>query len=174
MMLESERLMKQLTAPMSASIVAVTAFVFVVAAGMLIAAVHWPVLLIGGGVLSVVSVASFLLAPVSYSIEAGKLVVTSHVHQKVFGPVVRCSRVEALPPLIGIRLFGSGGLFGGMGIFWNRVYGVFRMYVTSARPEDMVLVETADRRIVISPRDPAGFVSGWTEEERVRGEAVNG
>jgi hypothetical protein len=62
---------------------------------------------------------------------------------------------------VGIRLFGNGGLFAGQGFFWNRMFGLFRAYVTSARPADLVLVETTNRKILISPRDPQAFVTAW-------------
>ena len=50
-------------------------------------------------------------------------------------------------------MFGNGGLFAGSGIFWNRTYGMHRAYITSTKPEDLVLVETTDTRILISPQD---------------------
>jgi hypothetical protein len=63
---------------------------------------------------------------------------------------------------MGLRLWGNGGLFAATGIFWNRAYGVYRAYVTSARYQDFVLVETRTQRILISPADPEAFVKNWT------------
>jgi len=62
---------------------------------------------------------------------------------------------------MGVRLWGNGGLFAATGIFWNKEYGVFRVYVTSARHQDYVLVATRTRKILISPEDPAQFVRAW-------------
>jgi hypothetical protein len=77
--------------------------------------------------------------------------------RKVFAPVSRCSLLSERPPL-GLRLWGNGGLFAATGIFWNKVYGVYRAYVTSARYTDYVLVETPTRKILISPENPGEFV----------------
>jgi hypothetical protein len=60
--------------------------------------------------------------------------------------------------LIGLRLFGNGGVFAGAGWFWNRTLRVFRAYVTSARRDDLVLVETPARKIIISPVDARRFI----------------
>ena len=63
---------------------------------------------------------------------------------------------------MGLRLWGNGGLFAATGIFWNQAYGVYRAYVTSARYQDYVLVETRTRKVLISPENPAEFVAAWT------------
>jgi hypothetical protein len=63
---------------------------------------------------------------------------------------------------MGLRLWGNGGLFAATGIFWNKAYGVFRAYVTSARYQDYVLVQTRTQKILISPENPAEFVKAWT------------
>ena len=136
---------------------------------------------IGVGLLSsLVSLASFsyilwgfsATAPLplfGYDLDDSRLTVYSHVHRKEFDSVIRCARIEQ-PNLgkmrFGVRLFGNGGLFAGQGFFWNRLFGVFRAYVTSARPSDLVLVETTKRKIVISPQDAQAFVAAW-ESSRI-------
>jgi hypothetical protein len=155
----------QLAAPRSSLITLVTTFVLLLTAGFAIAAAWNPALWVGAAVLGVICVVSYLLAPVSYSLEDGWLIVRSRVHDKVFGPVVRCTRLsesDRFPRLIGLRLFGNGGIFAGVGWFWNRMLGVFRAYVTSARRDDLVVLYTAAARaIVISPEDSEGFVQHW-------------
>ena len=81
--------------------------------------------------------------------------------QKVFPAVTGCSTLSARPPM-GLRLWGNGGLFAATGIFWNRDYGVHRAYVTSARYQDYVLVETRTRKVLISPENPGEFAAAWT------------
>jgi hypothetical protein len=49
-------------------------------------------------------------------------------------------------------------LFAATGVFWNKAYGVYRAYVTSARYEDYVLVETSSQKVLISPENPDEFV----------------
>jgi hypothetical protein len=72
--------------------------------------------------------------------------------------VVKCS-ILSTPFGFGIRLFGNGGLFAGSGIFWSRKLGVFRAYVTTSKPADMVLAETAKTKILISPADSPAWLT---------------
>lgn len=54
-----------------------------------------------------------------------------------------------------IRLFGNGGLFAFCGWFQNRELGRYRMWVTDAKR--LVLIRCVNRRLVVSPDDPAAF-----------------
>ncbi|MEK7643240.1 MAG: PH domain-containing protein [Patescibacteria group bacterium] len=59
-----------------------------------------------------------------------------------------------------IRLFGSGGFYGGYGLFWNKAWGKFYAYVT--RTDTLVLItpkEGSGQRVLISPDDPDGFIA---------------
>ncbi len=64
-----------------------------------------------------------------------------------------------------LRLFGIGGVFGMIGVFWSRRLGRFRAWVTD--PERTVVLTFPDRTVLISPDDPAAFVAnlrirkGW-------------
>jgi hypothetical protein len=150
--------MKQAAAKTGLSIKIMTSFVLLLTASILVAS------LIAGTLLGVICVLCYLFAPVAYALSDGQLIVFSHVGSKQFGPVVRCSQIEGPVPWrlrLGIRLFGNGGLFAGTGIFWNRMYGVHRAYVTSSRYSDLVLVETTTRKILISPENPKAFVNSW-------------
>ena len=156
--------MKQVAADRSLSIRIITSFVLLLVGGLAITSIYQPILWFGAGFLILVCLGCYLLAPVGYALSDGRLTVYSRVHRKQFDQVIRCARIEQPNPWkmwVGIRLFGNGGLFAGQGFFWNRMFGVFRAYVTSARPADMVLVETAKRKILISPRDPQAFVQAW-------------
>jgi hypothetical protein len=102
----------------------------------------------------------YLWAPVAYELTGDELTVRLRWGQKVFPAVTGCSTLSARPPM-GVRLWGNGGLFAATGIFWNQAYGVYRVYVTSARYQDYVLVETRTRKVLISPEDPAGFARDW-------------
>jgi hypothetical protein len=149
--------MKQKTANTSLSIKIITLIVLLLTACFLAAAFFKPVFLIPGFFLGVVSWLCYLFAPVAYELSGNKLYVLLHFGKKEFGPVVKCSKVTERLPFT-LRLFGNGGLFAGTGIFWNKIYGVFRVYVTSARYSDWVLVETEKQKIVISPEEPERFI----------------
>jgi len=152
----------------SLSIRIVTSVVLTIVAALCIAAMREPRLLAAAAVLAGISLLCYLLAPVGYDVADGILTVRLRLGKRRFGPIIRCSRVTQRVSF-SIRLFGNGGLFAGTGIFWNRSYGVYRAYVTSARLADLVLVETAERRILVSPMDPAEFVGSCPTPTSGRG-----
>lgn len=152
--------MTQATAPMSLTIKFITGLVLVMTVVLLIAGLKVCNLLWGGAILAAVVCFCYLLAPIAYELTGDQLTVRFRMGQKVFPAVTGCSTLTARPPM-GLRLWGNGGLFAGTGIFWNKAYGVFRAYVTSARYQDYVLVETRTRKILISPENPEEFVKTW-------------
>jgi Bacterial PH domain len=155
--------MTQGTAPMSPAIKIVTGGVLVMLAVILATSLTaWP-MLVGAALLGAVVLGCYLRAPVAYDLTGDQLTVRFRLGEKVFTPVTRCSLLSARPPW-GLRLWGNGGLFAAAGIFWNKAYGVYRAYVTSARYTDFVLVETPIRKILISPEKPAEFVRACTNE----------
>jgi hypothetical protein len=158
--------MTQPAAKMSLALKLTTTLVLVVTAAILASAAFGrsPGLVAVGAFLVVVCVACYLFAPVGYELLDGWLVVRFRLGRRRFGPVVDCAALNdiAIPRhvLLSLRLFGNGGVFAGTGFYWNRAWGVFRAYVTSARRADMVLIRTPSRAIVISPADPDAFVGG--------------
>jgi hypothetical protein len=105
-----------------------------------------------------ISTLCYLSAPIGYELEGGRLTVFTHLGRTQYGPIVGCSRV---PRNIfwGLRLFGNGGVFAGTGFYWSPSIGVYRAYVTSARRADMLMIETPDRNVLISPEDPESFIA---------------
>jgi hypothetical protein len=152
--------MTQASAPMSTAIKVITGLVLAMTAAMLVVGVKVCGLLWGGGILATIILFCYLYAPIAYELAGDELTVRFRLGQKVFPAVTRCSTLSARPPM-GVRLWGNGGLFAATGIFWNKEYGVFRAYVTSARYQDYVLVATRTRRILISPENPVEFVKAW-------------
>lgn len=108
----------------------------------------------------------FLTAPVAYELDGGVLTVVRRAGRKSFSPVVACGRVESKPSLT-LRLWGNGGVFAGTGIYWNRAWGVFRAYVTAGAAADFVMVQTQDKKLLISPEDPAAFVEACQRDQPV-------
>ena len=152
--------MTQASAPMSPAIKFITGLVLVMTAVMLIAAVKVHGLLLGGAGLATVVFFCYLYAPIAYEFTGDQLTVRFRMGQKIFPGVTGCETLTARPPM-GLRLWGNGGLFAATGIFWNKAYGVHRAYVTSARYQDYVLVETRTQKILISPENPEEFVRAW-------------
>jgi hypothetical protein len=152
--------MTQASAPMSPAIKFVTGLVLVMIVALFVAARQVCGMLLGSALLSIVALFCYLYAPVAYELTGDQLTVRFRLGQKVFPAVTGCETLSARPPR-GVRLWGNGGLFAATGIFWNRAYGVFRAYLTSARYQDYVLVATRTQKILISPENPAEFVRDW-------------
>jgi hypothetical protein len=153
--------MTQASAPMSPAIKVVTGLVLAMIAALLLVAGKVCGMLWAAAAISVVALLCYLRAPVAYEITNDNLTVRFRLGQKVFPAVTGCATLSAGPPR-GLRLWGNGGLFAATGIFWNKAYGVFRAYLTSARFQDYVLVATRTQKILISPENPAEFVRDWT------------
>jgi len=152
--------MTQPSAPMSTAIRCITGVVLVMMVAFLIAGLKVCGLLLGGVALATVVFFCYLHAPIAYEVTGDQLTVRFRMGQKVFPGVTGCATLTARPPM-GLRLWGNGGLFAATGIFWSRAYGVYRAYVTSARYQDYVLVETRTQKILISPENPQEFVRAW-------------
>jgi len=150
--------MTQRTAQMSLAVKITTAAFLVGTAGLMIGALYVPALAYAATVLLLVSAFCYMTAPVAYELEGGRLTVFTHMGSTVFGPVVGCARVER-SIYLGVRVFGNGGLFAGTGFFWNPRFGLFRAYVTSARRADMLMIQTPQRNVLITPEDPESFLA---------------
>jgi len=151
--------MKQSPAPASLAIKVVTGCVLALNVGLYIGAFFQPGLLLSGVIVSVIVLGCYYFwTPIEYELNGDELIVSFRIGRVRYQPVVKFSRLES-PIGFGIRLFGNGGLFAGSGIFWSRKLGMFRAYVTTSKPADMVLVETAKTRILISPADPPAWLA---------------
>jgi hypothetical protein len=147
----------------------VTATFLALDMALFIAAVYQPALLIAAAILALIGALAFAWTPVKYTLVDDRLIVFLRVGSRRFERVMRCSLLDRRPPL-SLRVFGNGGLFAGVGYFWNRLWGSFQAYVTSGRYRDLVLVETEQAKVVISPTDPQAFVEAW---ENWRGQEVS-
>jgi hypothetical protein len=69
---------------------------------------------------------------------------------------LRSAKADADAMAGAIRTFGNGGFFSFTGFFWSRSLRSFRAYVTDFRKT--VVLQLADRTVVVSPEDPERFV----------------
>lgn len=145
------------TAKMSLSVTVVTVVIVAITAGCILGGFLDKDMVAGGLVMGIIALGCYLSAPASYDLSNGCLTVVLHAGKRSFGPIVRCTRLAGRLPFT-LRLFGNGGLFAGTGIFWNKPFGIFRAYVTSARPGDAVLVQTTSHKVLITPENPQVFV----------------
>ncbi|MBT8358140.1 MAG: PH domain-containing protein [Deltaproteobacteria bacterium] len=79
--------------------------------------------------------------------------------KKVFEPVLKCSLIGEEKPSFSLRLWGNGGLFAGTGIFWNKKYGVFRAYVSTGERSNLILIETPQSKVILTPESPKEFLA---------------
>ena len=154
------------TAKTSLSIRIVTTIIIAMVVGFLIGGLFNRNLLIGGMALGIIAFFCYLFAPTAYDISDGRLTVLLHAGKKCFGPIVSCTLITERFPFT-IRLFGNGGLFAGTGIFWNKRHGIFGIYATSAKRTDMVLVQTKNYKVLVTPEDPQVFVESTRTLELV-------
>ena len=137
--------MTQPIAPMSPAIKVITGLVLVMTVAIFLAAGKVGGCCWRGALLSIVVFFCYLYAPVAYELTGDQLTVRFRLGRKVFQAVTGCSTLTARPPR-GVRLWGNGGLFAATGIFWNKAYGVYRAYVTSARYQDYVLGQPGPKK----------------------------
>jgi len=142
---------------MSLSIRMLTAIILAMVAWLIIGGFHDKDLMVGGVLLGIIALVCYLLAPASYDVSNGCLTVVLHAGTSSFGQIIGCARVAERLPFT-VRLFGNGGLFAGTGIFWNKRYGIFHVYASSARRQDAVLVRTKKYKVLLTPEAPQAFM----------------
>lgn len=96
-------------------------------------------------------------APAGYQVSPDEL----HVQRKWFGSrrfqIRSAQTTSAFFGLGGLRLVGSGGVFGWYGLFWRKDTGRYRAYVTDR--SRLVTCDGPDGIVVVSPVDPVAFVA---------------
>ncbi len=152
--------MKHNAAKRDLSIKIVTAIVVIMMAGFFIASIYINILIIAAVITIVILIICYLYAPTAYEISDSKLIVYRNFGEIEFSNVTACRFIEDKVPFT-VRLWGNGGVFAGMGIFWNSRFGVFRMYVTNTKQKEFVLVETESQIVIISPENPQVFIDSW-------------
>jgi len=112
---------------------------------------------------------TYLFMPKQYEINENELV----IHRKIGNltilrnDITQIEKIEAYTQLgFVIRLFGSGGLFGWLGIFYSGKYGIFKMYAGAASPLLMISYGNGEK-IGISPEDLDGFMATLNESNKV-------
>jgi hypothetical protein len=156
--------MKYPTAPLSLGIKLVTGGVLALGAVLFVLSYYTPILLFAGVLLLIISFGCYLRAPVAYDISQGVLTVLFRYGSKELGPIVNCSRVPEKTPFT-IRVWGNGGLFAGTGFYWNKLWGIFRAYVTTSQRSNLVLVETPTQKVLISPSGATELISDLTSSK---------
>jgi hypothetical protein len=142
---------------MSLTIKIISGIVITMNGALFIASVFQQVALIFAVLLGLLTLGCYLRAPVAYNLFDKCLTVRFRVGHKHFGKILKVSRIED-DPSWSIRIFGNGGLFAGTGFFWNGKWGIFRAYVTTSKPSNLLLLETESGKILISPSNTTALL----------------
>ncbi len=153
--------MKHAAAPTALAIKIVTGAVAGLAGLFLVLWIKLPAFALVGLLLFLVLLGCYLRAPVAYEYSSGALNVLFRLGSRHFSTVTHASAVPQKLPWT-IRAWGNGGVFAATGIYWNRLWGYFRMYATTSDRAYLVLVETTSQKVVISPANPTAFIDDVT------------
>lgn len=148
-------------APWSASVKWITGGVFVLFAG-LVFLTPW-----GGAAAWALMVALYAYGPAGYSFEGRDLLIHRRAWSPYRLPLAGLTGAAVAPDAMrrSLRTFGNGGVFGFTGSFHNSRLGAYRAWVTD--PKRSVVLEFADRTVVISPGRPNLFVDELRERTGV-------
>ena len=152
--------MKQKPAKRDLPIKVVTSIVFIMMLGFFIVSIYMNILILAAILTLMIFIICYLYSPNAYEISDNRLIVYRNFGKMEFNHVTNCRLMEEKVPFT-IRLWGNGGVFAGTGIFWNKLYGVFRMYITHSKQSDFVVVETDQQIVIISPENPKMFIDSW-------------
>ncbi|MGH7804139.1 MAG: PH domain-containing protein [Candidatus Binatia bacterium] len=126
------------------------------------------------GILVVVLTIALGFRPIGYELDAQDLVVDRPFRAlSVPYSSIRAVRAPSeYPTIFTIGLWRAEGLFGSYGLYWNRPWGLFRVFVTdSSRLVEIVLEDGS--RLVISPSgDPREFRDALMARARLAGAEI--
>lgn len=129
----------------------------------LVAPAALPLALLACAVTAAIAGVPWLLAPTGYEVWPTELIVLRRV-RPVSVPLEQIRGIDRLADGAtgwAVRVWGSDGMFGWIGEFWNRRLGLFRMYAT--RRTDLVRVDTERELLVLSPDDADAFLAAVLE-----------
>ncbi len=112
-----------------------------------------------GFVAAAVIILGYVFSPQGYAV-IDRVLLVKRLVGEVRIPLNELKEVRAVTPEDlkgGIRLWGSGGLFGYYGIFRTSKLGKCRWFVTNRRK--MTVVVTASKTTLYSPDDVDGFIA---------------
>ena len=127
-------------------------------------------ILAGPVILFILTIAMYLLMPVSAEITGTGIT----IHRKISPPTfsfadIKSIRMPEPDEMKGVlRTFGNGGLFGYTGKYWNKKMGSMSWYCTQRRNYIIIDMQN-NKRIVITPDDPEGFMKDLPLEFRSQG-----
>jgi hypothetical protein len=121
-----------------------------------------PILVVLGAPVLLLPLAAYASTPLGYALDDTALVIDRKAFRPVRIPLNAITAARPLPAAVmahAMRVYGTGGLFGWTGNYRLRDLGSVSMHATSL--DRLILIERRRRRpIVISPAEPAAFLTG--------------
>lgn len=117
-----------------------------------------------------ISIPFFVILSITYcfSIKSYQITENDVVINRPFDKVIldksiikNVSAIQNVNILLSIRSFGSGGMFGYFGIFWNKKFGKMTWYAT--RTNNVIIIETnLNKKILLTPNAHKKFFKELT------------
>lgn len=111
---------------------------------------------------------AYLFRPLAFGLSGEAIFVLRPMGSIKF-PLRHLTSVRLRPDPAGVKAIGLArvqGFNGAFGMFWNRRWGRFRVYITNSA--NVVTLNFEDRgRVLVSPDDPQGFVNAVSQARRL-------
>lgn len=106
-------------------------------------------------------------SPTSYEIKEDSILIKRPfkdviIHRSAIADVIKLDDGKLARS---IRTFGSGGLFGYFGLFWQKEFGTMTWYATR-RDQAIMIITSSNKKMVITPDETDDFMQAYTEWAR--------
>ena len=101
---------------------------------------------------------TFLFTPSWYAVNTAGIEINRFLNTKLIpiDEIIKVTRVHSGELGGGLRVFGSGGFMGYLGIFWYSSAGWVRAHCTDR--SKLVMITTNKRKYLVSPNEPEDFI----------------
>lgn len=132
-----------------------------------------PSFYVPSGILVTVLTLALGFRPIGYTLGSGALEVERpFTNWRLAYAEIRAVRAPAeYPTFFTIGVWRAEGFFGSYGFYWNRPWGLFRVFVTDSKRLVEIIREDGSR-VVVSPDDPRGFRDALIARARLAGADV--
>jgi hypothetical protein len=118
--------------------------------------------IIGSIILVFTYIITYALSPTSYEIKEDSMIIHRPLKDVIIhrSEIVEVHQMEEGKLARSMRLFGSGGLFGYFGLFWNKEFGTMTWYATR-RDQAMMIITSSPKKLVITPDETDAFMQAY-------------
>ena len=123
--------------------------------------------LFSGLLFMVITIVAYAFSTKSIEVDTSNLSINRPFDKVVIllSDIIKIEKIDYKDLSFAMRKFGSGGLFGYFGKFWNKQQGSMTWYVTDMK--NPVMIETKNgKKIVLTPDDREQFLEQFTALEK--------